>query len=90
MMVQNCEFTESVPERFTTEENCVQGLSFVGYLSNFWFCEPLMSDAFSGSFVVKFVNVASKYQSLNKDASVKNFVNVASQKFRYPAKTKTP
>ena len=43
-----------------------------------------MSDAFSGSFE----NVASKYQSLNKDASVKNFVNVTSQKFRYPAKTK--
>ena len=33
-----------------------------------------MSDAFSGSFVVKFVNVASKYQSLNKDVSAKNFV----------------
>ena len=73
-MVENCEFTESVPERFTTEENCAQGLSFVGYFSNFWYCEGLMSDAFSGSFVVKFVNVASKYQSLNKDVSVKNFV----------------
>ena len=65
-MVENCEFTESVPERFTTEEICVQGLSFVGYFSNFWYCEGLMSDAFSGTFVVKFVNVASKYQSLSQ------------------------
>ena len=65
-MVENCEFIECVPERFTTEENCVQGLSFVGYFSNFWYCEGLMSDAFSGTFVVKFVNVASKYQSLSQ------------------------
>ena len=72
-MVENCEFTESVRERFTTEENCVQGLSFVRYFSNFWYCEGSMSHGFSCSFVVKFVNVASKYQSLNKDVSVKNF-----------------
>ena len=73
-MVENREFTESVPERFTTEGNCFQGLSFVRYFSNIWYCEGLTSDGFSGSFVVKFVNVASKYQSLNKDVSVKNFV----------------
>ena len=73
-MVENCEFTESARERFTTEENCVQGLSFVRYLSNIWYCEGSMSDGFSGSFVVKFVNVPSKYQSLNKEVSAKNFV----------------
>lgn len=73
-MVENCEFTESVPERFTTEENCAQGLSFVRYFSNIGYCEGSMSDGISGSFVVKFVNVASKYQSLNKDVSVKKLV----------------
>ena len=85
-MVENCEFTESVPERFTTEENCVQGLSFVGYFSNFWYCEGLIFGYFRCKVCKRSFQISISEPDKD-DVSVKNFVNVTSQKLRYPGKT---